>query len=141
MTPEEAYAFILLSLAIWREARGELITTKIGVAWTVRNRVQNPGWWGHDWLGCLLLPWQYSCFNHNDPNATKLPMSKDPSWQDSLNVARNVMHEPPLVSDPTGGATSYYDTSLDSDPPKWATDGSNVHTITLGGLNFYKLAA
>jgi hypothetical protein len=30
--------------------------------------------------------------------------------------------------------------SLDTDPPKWAIDGSNVKTVDFGRLHFYKLA-
>jgi cell wall hydrolase len=141
MNLQDMYALMLLALCIWREARGELITTKIAVAWSIRNRVKDPRWWGHDWAGVILMHDQYSSFNHGDPNATKLPLPADPSWQDSLNTAAKVFAEPPLLSDPTGGATSYFDMSLDTDPPKWSFDGSMVKTLDLGRLHFYKLAS
>lgn len=41
------------------------------------------------------------------------------------------------LADTAGGATSYYDKSLDSRPHKWATDGSNVHTVDFGNLRFW----
>jgi len=140
VNPQQAYSFIVFALCIWRECRGELDTTKVAQAWSVRNRVKNPGWWGHDWVGVVLMPYQYSSFNHNDPNATKLPTEGDPSWQDCLQIASQVFAEPPSVPDPTHGATSYFDMSLDTDPPKWAMDGSNVKTVDFGRLHFYKLA-
>lgn len=140
MLSEDMYSLILLAICIWRESRGELYTTKVAVAWSIRNRMTNPGWWGHSWAGVILMPWQYSSFNHNDPNATKWPLNSDPSWTDSLDVASKVFPETPLVADPTHGATSYFDNSLDTDPPKWSFDGSNVKTVDYGRLHFYKLA-
>jgi N-acetylmuramoyl-L-alanine amidase len=142
MNPGTAYEFILLALCLWREARGELSTTKLAVAWSIRNRVANPGWWGKTWAEVILAPWQYSSFNHNDPNATKWPAELDPSWQDSLTVASQVysddLHDAPILPDPTDGATSYYDMSMDTDPPSWAVDGSQVHVCDWGRLHFYK---
>jgi|ERR1017187_338362 hypothetical protein len=140
MNPQESYSFILFALCLWREARGELYDTKTAVAWSIRNRVQRPGWWGHDWAGVILMPWQYSSFNHADPNASKLPIPADPAWQDCLDIAAKVYPTPTLVDDPTQGATSYFDISLDPDPPKWTLDGSQVKTIDMGRLHFYRLA-
>lgn len=140
MNPQDMYALILLALCIWREARGELVTTKEAVAWSIRNRVDNPRWWGHSWSGIILMPWQYSSFNRSDPNATKWPTPNDPAWIESLTVAQQVFLADASLPDPTHGATSYFDNSLDTDPPKWATDGSMVKTVDFGRLHFYKLA-
>lgn len=139
MTAQEMYSLVLLALCIWREARGELYVTKTCVAWTIRNRVMKPGWWGHSWEGVILMPYQFSSFNHNDPNATKLPHSEDPSWQDCLDIATKVFATPPGLEDLTQGATSYFDASLDPDPPKWSFDGSNQKTVDFGRLHFYRL--
>lgn len=141
-TPEQFYEFILVALCIWREARGETLDVKKAVGWSIRNRFLRPGWWGHSWEGIVLLPWQYSSFNHNDPNATKLPTSADPSWGDSLTAASMVwtadVLSTPFIPDPTSGADSYFDMSLDSNPPSWATDGSKQHTLDIGRLHFYR---
>ena len=138
MDTSHAYEFILLALCIWREARGELLETKQCVAWSIRNRVQRPGWWGHGWAGVILQPWQYSSFNHNDPNASKLPIPTDPSWQDCLTVAEQVYPQESPIPDNSHGADSYYDMSLDTNPPSWASDGSKVKTVDMGRLHFYK---
>ena len=140
MSPSDAYPFTLLALCLWREARGELYDTKVCVAWSIRNRVQKPGWWGSSWETVVLMPFQYSSFNHGDPNAAKLPHSSDPTFQDCLAIAGKLYAEPPTIPDPTGGATSYFDMSLDTDPPKWATDGSQVKTLDMGRLHFYRVA-
>ena len=133
----DAYPITLLALCIWREARGEVYATKQAVACSIRNRVQRPGWWGHSWIGCILMPHQYSSFNRNDPNASKFPEANEPAWQDSFDIATKVYQG--TMGDNSAGATSYFDASLDDDPPKWTTDGSNTHTVDLGRLRFYKL--
>lgn len=140
MDAPDAYPIVLFALCLWREARGELYTTKTGVAWTIRNRVKNPRWWGHDWIGVILMPWQFSSFNHNDPNSSKFPMTTDPVWPECLEIASKVYSEPPTLYDNTAGAVSYFDASLDGDPPKWATDGSQIKTVDIGKIHFFKLA-
>lgn len=133
------YDLFLLALVIWREARGETPAAKQGVAWAVKNRALKPSWWGgSSYWSVILHPFQFSSFNHGDPNATKWPVPSDVSWSDSLEVAAGVISG--NVLDNTSGATSYFDKSLDSKPPTWATDGSNIHTCDIGGLRFYRLA-
>jgi N-acetylmuramoyl-L-alanine amidase len=133
MKPQEAYEMILLALCNWREARGEPIESKIAQAWSVRNRVQQPRWWGHDWVTVILKPFQYSSFNLNDPNASKFPAMTDASWDECLQVASDVYSS--VGSDPTGGATSYYDTSIA--PPAWTS--SMTKTVQIGNFIFYKV--
>lgn len=139
---DQSYEFLLLALAIWRESRGELLTTKQAVAWSIRNRVLSPGWWGSGWAGVILFPYQYSSFNHNDPNASKLPKPKEQSWEDSLTVADQVytfdLKIEPKIPDPTHNSTSYYDMSLDTNPPSWSFDGSMRKTVDYGRLHFFR---
>ena len=135
MNPTEAFEMILLAICVWREARGEVVAAKYGVAWTVRNRALNPGWWGNGWVACILKPFQYSSFNPTDPNAVKWPAPADPSWVSSLQVADEVYQG---GLDPTSGCTHYFDRSLDSTPPTWAKDGSMVEVIMIGNLRFWK---
>jgi hypothetical protein len=41
LTPWNYYEVVLMALTLWREARGESHETKIAVAHTVKNRVEN----------------------------------------------------------------------------------------------------
>jgi len=133
------YDLFLLALCIWRESRGEILQAKQAVAWTIKNRASNPSWWGGPSLVSVILkPWQFSSFNAKDPNSVKFPQPTDTSWQASLEIAQQVVNG--TVPDPTSGATSYFDKSLDANPPSWATVGSMILTANIGNLHFYKRA-
>ncbi len=138
LTAAQIYELFLLALCIWREASGETIEGKYAQAWSIRNRAFSPAWWGHDWISCILKPYQYSSFNRADPNAVKFPSPDESAWVDCQKVAEDVYFE--KVVDPTGGATSYFDSSLDANPPAWSTDGSNVKTVNVGNLRFFRRA-
>jgi N-acetylmuramoyl-L-alanine amidase len=127
----------LIALCNWREARGESLATKVGQAWTVRNRVLQPRWWGTSWVGVITKFAQYSSFNPDDPNSRKWPLPKDPAWADCFKVAELVYSG--SIPDPTFGATHYFDASLDSHPPTWATDGTMTKTAELERLRFYRM--
>lgn len=69
----------ILARTLWGEARGEGLAGEIAVAWTIRNRVfdGNPkSWWGEGYAGGGMKPWQFSCWNQNDPNYAYLSGAK-----------------------------------------------------------------
>lgn len=142
MTGADMYDVVLLALCCWREAQNQPKIAQTGQAWSVRNRVDaphpvgHPLWWGDGYAGVILRPYQYSSFNRNDPNAVKMPFQGDVAWQQCLEVAQDVYQG--LVPDPASGSTHYYDSSLDSHPPTWATDGSMEHVTDLGQFRFWK---
>lgn len=135
MNAAESYEFILLALCVWREARGEIVSAKFAVAWSIRNRVVKPSWWGRDWISVILKPLQYSSFNVNDPNAVKWPDPRDTTWMSSVQAAQAAYLG--NGDDPVSGATHYFDRSLDGNPPAWAA--SMIHVIDIGNLHFYKV--
>ena len=133
------YDLFLMALCIWREARGESIDVKRAVGWVIRNRADHPGWWGGPSIVSVVLhPWQFSSFNRNDPNSVKFPTPSDPSWIASLMAAQRAFDR--VGPDPTGGALDYFDRSMDSNPPPWATDGSMTKCCDIGDIHFYKKA-
>lgn len=135
---KKAQDLIFLALVIWRESRGESKETKIGVAFSILNRVRNPKWWGNDILSVTTKKWQYSSMTDpNDVQLTKYPLSNDPSWQECLSVAYDVYND--LLINPVKGADSYYDISLDKigKAPNWATEKEFVKQ--LGKIKFYNL--
>lgn len=125
----------LLALCIYREARGEDDQAKLAVGCVVRNRVQHPSWYGKTWFEVITKPYQFSSFNRGEVNSIVFGDANDRAWRKCVDVAVQVLQDAP---DPTGGATYYYDKSLDrvNKPPKWAAEF--VHTCDIGAFHFYK---
>ena len=108
---------VMLTLAVYREARGEIPTAQIGVAWCIRNRVESPKWWGKDYLNCLFKKWQISSLTDpKDPQLTVWPKPPDDAWERAYNIAYMVKEG--MVAHPFPGADSYHDISIP--PPFWA---------------------
>ncbi|ROM79306.1 hypothetical protein BK654_08030 [Pseudomonas brassicacearum] len=60
----------ILARTLWGEAPGESLAGQIAVAWTIRNRVEDDKaklWWGEGYAGVCLKPYQFICWNQNDP--------------------------------------------------------------------------
>ena len=129
----------ILARTLWGEARGESLAGQIAVAWTIRNRVfdgKAKSWWGEGYAGVCLKPWQFSCWNKNDPNYAYLSGAKPipaAQYAQALKAADQVMAG--SVPDPTGGATHYYATTMPK-PPTWAKGAEN--TLMLGRHKFFK---
>lgn len=129
----------ILARTLWGEARGETLAGQIAVAWTIRNRVNDgktKSWWGESYAGVCQKPYQFSCWNKNDPNFSYLSGAKPiPSGQfaQAQKVADLVMSgtEP----DPTGGATHYYATTMPK-APTWTVGAQQ--TLKLGHHVFFK---
>jgi N-acetylmuramoyl-L-alanine amidase len=95
---------------IFGEARSEPLEGQQGVAWVIRNRATWPGsplWWGDGIAGICQKPWQFSCWNANDPNRAKLLAlaTDDPEYDVLYEIARSIMADE--VDDPTGHASHY----------------------------------
>lgn len=133
----------VLARTLWGEARGEGHQGMVAVAWTIRNRVEmdlhndgKPDWWGEGYVGVCKAPWQFSCWNKNDPNYAYLSGQKQiPAAQFMAAREAAVAVVDGLVADPTLGATHYYSTSMRV-APKWAAKATK--TVQLGRHLFFK---
>jgi len=112
----------ILAKTIYGEARGENITGKEAIASVVLNRLEisrqkNGCWWGNSIQEICLKPWQFSCWNKDDPNYAKLQNVSD---EDAIYLickriaARAIAN---MVIDATNGATHYHTKSV---RPKWS---------------------
>ena len=129
----------ILARTLWGEARGEDFIGQIAVAWTIRNRVfdgKTKSWWGEGYTGVCLKPWQFSCWNEDDPNYAYLSGAKRIP---ALELTRARMAADHVIDsiapDPTNGATHYYATTMKR-APKW-TKGAK-QTLKLGDHIFFK---
>jgi spore germination cell wall hydrolase CwlJ-like protein len=133
----------VLARTIWGEARGEGIAGQVAVGWTIRNRVEmdlgkdgRPDWWGEGYEGVCRAPWQFSCWNQNDPNYPYLSGTRDiPNAQYTLAREAAVSVIEGRQPDPTDGATHYYATTMPK-APKWTAKA--VRTCKIGRHIFFK---
>jgi spore germination cell wall hydrolase CwlJ-like protein len=129
----------VLARTLWGEARGEGIAGMVAVAWTIRNRVDDgkaKSWWGEGYVGVCQKPWQFSCWNVNDPNYPFLSGARAISKAEFAIcqlAARQVIDG--VKPDPTGGATHYYATTMPK-PPKWVAGAKQ--TLKLGHHVFFR---
>lgn len=133
MTPDD---IDVMARTVWGEARGEDLGGKVAVAWVIKNRVDNPKWWGTDISSVCQKAWQFSCWNADDPNRSKLMYvtTQDGPFQDCLLAAAGVISR--NFPDPTQGATHYKVSSL-AWPKDWGPQKDPL--VTLGNHSFYKI--
>lgn len=129
----------ILARTLWGEARGESLAGQIAVAWTIRNRVfdgKAKSWWGEGYAGVCQKPYQFSCWNKNDPNYVFLIGIKQIAFRElaQARIAADQVVDG-KVEDPTGGATHYYATTMPK-APAWAAKAKQ--TLKLGHHVFFK---
>ena len=131
----------VLARTIWGESRSESLKGMEAVAAVILNRVriaQKKGryWWGNNIIGVCQKPYQFSCWNKNDPSYKKLIAANEKTrwFSDCLKIAEAAVDG--KLKDSTGGATHYH---ADYVYPYWAK-GEIPETI-IGRHIFYKLAS
>lgn len=134
-------AIDILARTLWGEARGESLIGIEAVASVILNRVAKAKkkggfWWGNTIEQVCLKPYQFSCWNKNDPNYPKLQAMdvSDQAFAVCLRIARRAVHG--VLKDRTGGATHYHTKDIQ---PKWALSAETIADI--GHHVFYKLDA
>lgn len=123
----------LTARTLWGEARGEGIRGMQAVANVITNRVNAGKWYGRTYEEVVLKPYQFSCWNENDPNFSKLKSvnDNDVNFYNAKGLAR-LAYDGDLL-DITGGATHYHRAGS---TPYWA--GSMQKTAVIGNHVFYK---
>ena len=129
----------ILARTLWGEARGEGPAGQIAVAWTIRNRVfdgNTKSWWGEGYAGVCQKPYQFSCWNRNDPNFPYLSGTKAIPFREfaQAQIAADQVIAG-KVPDPTSGATHYYATTMPA-APVWAAKAKQ--TLKLGHHVYFK---
>lgn len=135
----------VMALTVWAEARGEPEVGQRAVAWVIRNRFENPGWWSeiaggrdHTLAAVCFCPWQFSCWNKNDPNRWRLEDPKTQLREDYVAIRKlcqSVLVEAP-IHDPTAGADHYCTKSVVA-KTRWARRRTPVATI--GHHQFFRI--
>lgn len=130
----------ILARTLWGEARGEGKAGMEAVVMVILNRVEiarkaGGFWWGNSVIEVCRKPYQFSCWNKDDPNMPKLlSVGEDnPYFVTALRVARRALLG--FLKDPTKGATHYHARNVQ---PYWAKGQRPVAVV--GRHIFYRLA-
>jgi len=132
------------SRTLYGEGRGEYtkpdggLAALIAIANVVMNRVKQKSWFGKTIRDVCLKPWQFSCWNKDDPNyPIILAVTKaDPLFEICHQVATAVSDD--RWPDLTKGSDHYFSSILQVHP-KWAQN--RLPNFRLGRHQFYKLGA
>ncbi|NHN93811.1 cell wall hydrolase [Acetobacter sicerae] len=130
MTPTE-----IAARTAWGEARGDGPDGMHAVLNVIGNRVKQPSWWGHDIAGVCQRPWQFSCWNSDDPNRAKLLAVTEQNAQFAIALKLAGFLVAGTLSDITHGADHYY--SVHITPPLWAN--CQKPTAHIGDQLFFRL--
>lgn len=139
LTDAQATALTMIAEAggDWREG-GSSVEERLAVGCVIRNRVRTPNRWGTSFLAVCLAARQFSCWDPGtDPNHVRLMAvakrlvsglaTPDPLLAETLWLAQGIIDG--IVSDRTGGATSYYA------PAAMKPAGSKPFWVFLNGKN------
>lgn len=128
----------IVAKTAWAEARSLGSDGMQGTINVVQNRLASGIlWWGKTPRTICLHPWQFSCWNSNDPNRPKLlsVTSSDPQYAIAMFLAANALAG--LLPDIVHGADSYYADTMPQ-PPSWVKDltpcaqiGPHVFFVTI----------
>ena len=135
----EARDIDILARTIWGEARGESVRGMEAVAAVILNRARisearGGYWWGRGIAEICQKPFQFSCWNPNDPNRNRLLSvgTDDRHFVIALRIATRAVRG--ALSDPTGGAEHYHARAI---LPDWAR--GRDRSAAIGGHIFYRL--
>lgn len=127
----------ILAKTIFGEARGEGLSGMEAVANVIMNRVKHAQkmgqyWWGNSVKDVCLKPFQFSCWNNNDPNKKVLEQDLKQNLIYGICERIAVRAIKGLLKDNTNGATHYHTKKTH---PKWAHTA--VPCAEIGGHIFY----
>lgn len=126
----------VLARTIWGEARGEGSAGMQAVANVIINRLKRGGWWGRSVVGICQKPFQFSCWNKDDPNYRRLQAvdAHDLYFATALRIARRAVCG--VLPDLTHGADHYHAAGI---YPRWTKGERPVAVI--GHHVFYRLSS
>lgn len=139
------------ALTIHGEARGCTQEGRTAIAHSILNRARAKSWWGkgvtghpdHSIAAVCLKPWQFSCWNADDPNSTLLHKLRDEyrkaiqdkSCRASLKALIDALDG--FAFDHTNGSTHYLTTALHNTAraPEWSKRGDYIE---IGAHRFFR---
>lgn len=133
---------LLLARLIFGEAENQPKDAKIGVGFTVLNRLKKErSHWGYSLREVILKEYQYDgLWNKNTYDKVRDPLGaagekRKQEWRESYEVAGAILSH--KVTDTTFGSTNFHSYADVKEFPDWATDKD--YRAKLGEIYFYEL--
>lgn len=134
-----------MALTVWAEADGEMIISQRAVAWVIRNRWDQPGWWSRppiagipdDTIQAVCREsWQFSCWKPRNPKSHRL---HEPATllRDDVQAIRKICERvltESIDDDPTLGS-DHYCTRFIAPHTRWAI--GRKPAVSIGNHLFY----
>lgn len=116
----------ILARTLYGEAEAGNIKDATAIAHVVVNRVGR-AYWPDSVAEVCLQPWQFSCWNQNDPNRVRI-LAASGSWFEKCKViAAEVIKSGCNGCDPTSRSTHYYQSNIKE--PKWARNKRPIYKV------------
>jgi len=134
----------IMGLTIYAEARGEPRKGRIAVGTVILNRAEKRDWDGKTIMEVCLWPYQFSCYNLDDPNRPMLKriaedwdfhFAKSKPLQDCYTVARGLISGTISRDSDLAGCYQYL-TPEAKESAKWWR--GMIFVKTVGGHEFYR---
>ncbi|CAG1021765.1 Spore cortex-lytic enzyme [Patescibacteria group bacterium] len=121
-----------LARTLWGEARGEEKAGREAVASVVLNRLKKPRRFGKTIEKVCKKPFQFSCWNSDDPNLHQLKKvdASNPIFAECLAIATNAANG--NLQDTTLGADHYHTKGVH---PAWSQ--GKTPCVTIGNHLFF----
>lgn len=129
LIPDEVWA----TLTIWQEARGEPYEGKAAVAEVILTRMRRKYLSDGTVVGTVLKPWQFSCWNTDDPNRLHAAVLDDADG--GVAMCRQAWRDALAGSSVVPGAVQYYNPNGVPQTPSWADASKLVGVV--GAHRFY----
>ena len=122
----------IMARTIWGEARSQGPDGMAGVAHTIINRAWKQTWYGRTYAEVCLKPFQFSCWNENDPNRSKILSLQYDDLPLLMALSAAALSLAGEIPDLTSGATHYHTSGI---APDWSE--GKAPTIRIGDHLFY----
>lgn len=111
--PQSLSELDVVRRTLYGEARGQPIEGIKAVASVIMNRAQRGGWWGETPKEVCLKPFQFSCWNKNDPNRQIILQASEQALTTFTGVAKIALED--HLEDNTFGSTHYLNPKIAED--------------------------
>jgi hypothetical protein len=125
---------ILLTSLIFLKARNDIPQAKIGIGCVVRNRVNNPRWWGRNYRQVILSLADLPRLSNRETDAVLNPVKNglNEKWDECYLVAKKILDN--AIQDITYNSDYFFLTSdlIQKTPRQW-------YVCTIGNVQFYRV--